>query len=153
MALCFRSCQCITEWSVYTGVKTSAFETTFYDAQLATWAWSAGGMYWSYKMIPSTLQLAAGTDYSQYSFSYLVEQNAVTKGDGSSLSKAEAYLSGLSNQCGDAPANVAPYNNGSVTVTSWTAEQNAVASAATQTLFAPATTAAARMVKRGRALH
>lgn len=78
----------ITEWSVYTGrfqgwmctryfmliysivtgVRTHAFERQFYEAQLATWAWSAGSFYWSYRVIPSRAQLAAGTDYSQYSF-------------------------------------------------------------------------------------
>lgn len=77
----------ITEWGVYTGIKTVEFETAFYENQVATWAWSAGssfspammsstlanlavsigGMYWSYKLIPSVGQLAAGLDYSQVS--------------------------------------------------------------------------------------
>lgn len=32
----------ITEMSLYTGVKSASFETTFYESQLATWAWSGG---------------------------------------------------------------------------------------------------------------
>lgn len=145
---------CITEWSVYTGVKTAAFETQFYEAQLVTWAWSAGGMYWSYKVVPSQLQLAAGLDYTQYGFLNLVNASGVIPaGTTTTGSAAEAYLAGLSQQCGAAPANVAPYNNGSVTVTTWTAEVSAASVAATETLYAPAATAsvsaAARMVKRG----
>lgn len=32
----------ITEWGLYTGIKTVEFETAFYENQVATWAWSAG---------------------------------------------------------------------------------------------------------------
>lgn len=59
---------CIDEWSLYTGVKDQAFEKQFYEQQLVTWAWSAGGMYWSWKLETSQQDLAAGLDYSQYSF-------------------------------------------------------------------------------------
>lgn len=79
----------ITEMSLYTGVKSASFETEFYESQLATWAWSGGtihsgnraltsvliatsnpspgSMYWSYRLLPSQLQLQAGLDYSQVS--------------------------------------------------------------------------------------
>lgn len=59
---------CIDEWSLYTGVKDQTFEKQFYEQQLVTWAWSAGGMYWSWKLETSQQDLAAGLDYSQYSF-------------------------------------------------------------------------------------
>lgn len=55
----------ITEFSLYTGVKDAAFETEFYESQVATWGWSGGSMYWSYRHIPSQMQLQAGLDYSQ----------------------------------------------------------------------------------------
>lgn len=32
----------ITEWSVYTGVRSDEFEKTFYERQLTAWAFSAG---------------------------------------------------------------------------------------------------------------
>lgn len=54
---------------LYTGVKDQSFEKTFYEQQLATWAWSAGGMYWSWRLDTSQQDLANGLDYSQYSFS------------------------------------------------------------------------------------
>lgn len=63
---------CIDEWGVYTGVKDQEFEEEFYKQQLVTWAWSAGGMYWSYKLITSQQDLANGLDYSQYAFSALL---------------------------------------------------------------------------------
>jgi len=108
---------------------------------------------WSYKVIPSQLQLAAGTDYSQYGFLNLVTASGVIpSGTTTTGSAAAAYLAGLSQQCGAAPADVAPYNNGSVTVTTWSAEVSESSVAATETLYAPAVTAsvsaAARMVKR-----
>jgi len=50
---------------IYTGVKDQAFEKAFYEQQLVTWAWSAGGFYWSYKLQTSQQDLARGIDYSQ----------------------------------------------------------------------------------------
>lgn len=49
-------------------MKDQTFEKQFYEQQLVTWAWSAGGMYWSWKVKTSAQDLAQGLDYSQYSF-------------------------------------------------------------------------------------
>lgn len=118
-------------------------------------------MYWSYKLIPSVGQLAAGLDYSQvrrlfspllsalelicpptqYSFITLVNNATGTIPTPASfglentttLSNAEAYLSSLTSTCGEAPADVAPYPVATVT---WTEEINARSAVATQTLVA-----------------
>lgn len=135
-------------------------------------------MYWSYKLIPSVGQLAAGLDYSQvsapcfpctirayrlllsqYSFITLVNNATGTIPTPSSfnlentttLSNAEAYLSALSSTCGEAPANVAPYPAATVT---WTEEINARSAVATSTLVAtsisdaPSSTVTARNRKK-----
>ncbi|KAM0790616.1 hypothetical protein ACM66B_004479 [Microbotryomycetes sp. NB124-2] len=142
----------ITEWGVYTGVKTTAFEHELYESQLATWAWSGGGMYWSYRLIPSQLQLQAGLDYSQYSFITLVTNSSDVVPAPSSFgvgnttvrSNAEQYLSSLSTHCGNPPNNVSPnpapsdvwsaevaarssYADEVLTATSWTIEPTATA--------------------------
>ncbi|GAA5969427.1 hypothetical protein JCM11641_008113 [Rhodosporidiobolus odoratus] len=143
---------CIDEWGVYTGVKDQAFEEEFYKQQLVTWAWSAGGMYWSYKLITSQQDLANGLDYSQYSWSTLLSNNSATipkpsdysinsttTGDG-----AQAFLQALTaeltSSCGDTPADVAPYANGSFPVATWSAEVGARSSAAGDKLTATSTT-------------
>ncbi|GAA5833996.1 hypothetical protein JCM3766R1_002490 [Sporobolomyces carnicolor] len=163
---------CIDEWSLYTGVKDQAFEKTFYEQQLVTWAWSAGGFYWSYKLETSQQDLANGLDYSQYSWSTLLANNSATlpkpsdygiaNGTTSAGSAAE-FVSALQNEltssCGAVPANVAPYSNGSFQVATWTVEQSARTSASGQTLTGTSTslplptttataTARARRVKR-----
>ncbi|GAA5993053.1 hypothetical protein JCM10908_003080 [Rhodotorula pacifica] len=144
---------CIDEWSIYTGVKDQTFEKQFYEQQLVTWAWSAGGMYWSWKLETSAQDLAAGLDYSQYSFATLLKNNSATVEQPSAIGQngttsqgaAEAYLSALAAQitpsCGAAPSNVAPYATASVSA--WTAEQSARSSAAGQTLTATITTSTA----------
>ncbi|GAA5874802.1 hypothetical protein JCM3774_003445 [Rhodotorula dairenensis] len=144
---------CIDEWSLYTGVKDQAFEKQFYEQQLVTWAWSAGGMYWSWKIETSQQDLAAGLDYSQYSFATILKNNSATidkpsafgQNGTTSQGSAEAYLSALAAQispsCGTAPSNVAPY--ATATVSAWTAEQSARSSAAGQTLTATVTTSTA----------
>ncbi|CDR45229.1 hypothetical protein NBRC10512_002929 [Rhodotorula toruloides] len=140
---------CIDEWSLYTGVKDQAFEKQFYEQQLATWTWSAGGHYWSWKLETSQQDLAAGLDYSQYSFVTLLKNNSATIPKASDFgqngtttqSAAEAYLAGigsdLSSACGAAPSNVAPF--ATTSVPAWTAEQSARSSAKGQTLTATAT--------------
>lgn len=142
---------CIDEWSLYTGVKDQTFEKQFYEQQLVTWAWSAGGMYWSWKLETSQQDLAAGLDYSQYSFSTILKNNSATidkpsafgQNGTTSQGSAEAYLSALAAKitpsCGTAPSNVAPYATASVSA--WSAEQSARSSAAGQTLTATVTTA------------
>ncbi|GAA5942766.1 hypothetical protein JCM10213_002939 [Rhodosporidiobolus nylandii] len=143
---------CIDEFGVYTGVKDQAFETEFYKQQIVSWAWSAGSMYWSYKLITSQQDLANGLDYSQYSWSTLLSNNSATipkpsdYGINSTTSSegASAYLAALAgdltSSCGDVPSNTAPYANGSFTVSPWSAEQSARSSAAGQTLTATSTT-------------
>ncbi|GAA6046950.1 hypothetical protein JCM3770_003446 [Rhodotorula araucariae] len=155
---------CIDEWSLYTGVKDQAFEKTFYEQQLATWAWSAGGMYWSWRLDTSQEDLAKGIDYSQYSFITLLRNNTKTIPkpsdygitDTTTGSAAEAYLSAiaadLSSSCGAAPDNVAPF--ASTPFPTWTAEVNARSSAqgktltATSTVTSATTTGTARRQKR-----
>ncbi|TNY22580.1 glycoside hydrolase superfamily [Rhodotorula diobovata] len=153
---------CIDEWSLYTGVKDQSFEKTFYEQQLATWAWSAGGMYWSWRLDTSQQDLANGLDYSQYSFSTVLRNNSATipkpadynLGATTTDASAQAYLEAveadLSSSCGAAPDNVAPYATGSVPT--WTAEVSARSSAQGQTLTATSTTASttatARLRKR-----
>ncbi|SCV71498.1 BQ2448_3086 [Microbotryum intermedium] len=116
----------VTEWSLYTGVKSLAFEKQFYESQLVTWAWSSGGMYWSYKLVPSQDQLAQGLDYSQYSFIYLVNQGAITNpGDvgvanTNTRSNAQKYLDSLSGNCGTPPTMWHPAGTGNYTATSVT---------------------------------
>ncbi|KDE09516.1 hypothetical protein MVLG_00414 [Microbotryum lychnidis-dioicae p1A1 Lamole] len=115
----------ITEWSLYTGVKTLAFEKQFYDGQLTAWSFSAGGMFWSFRHVPSKAQLAQGIDYSQYSFIYLVQQGAITfpsdvgVANTATRSNAQKYLDSLTSNCGSAPSNAAPYPAATVP---WTAE-------------------------------
>ncbi|KAH8922501.1 glycoside hydrolase family 5 protein [Atractiella rhizophila] len=94
---------CITEWSLYTGVKTSDFENQFYAAQVSTWNWLAGGTYWSYRVIPSKDQLAGGLDYTQYSFETLAKAGGVPLPT-SATETPEAYFAGLTNYCGAEPA-------------------------------------------------
>ncbi|KAK4702196.1 hypothetical protein P7C70_g4030, partial [Phenoliferia sp. Uapishka_3] len=135
----------ITEWSVYTGVKTAAFETSFYASQLTTWAWNGGSHYWSFKLIPSSIQLSIGLDYSQYSWITLVNNATGTiptlasanLPNATTPDNANAFLSSLTGNCGVAPANTAPYNTGAVSA--WLPEASALSSAATVTLKATGT--------------
>ncbi|GAA5952112.1 hypothetical protein JCM3765_005198 [Sporobolomyces pararoseus] len=160
---------CIDEWSLYTGVKDQAFEKTFYEQQLVTWAWSAGGYYWSYKLQTSKQDLANGLDYSQYSWSTLLANNSATlpkpsdygingtTSDGNAAAFINALQAELTSSCGSVPDNVSPYQNGSFPVSSWTVEQNARTSAQGMTITGTSTslplptttaTARARRVKR-----
>ncbi|GAA6016346.1 hypothetical protein JCM11491_006826 [Sporobolomyces phaffii] len=163
---------CIDEWSIYTGVKDQAFEKTFYEQQLVTWAWSAGGFYWSYKLQTSQQDLANGLDYSQYSWSTLLANNSATlpkpadfgisttaTSDGQAAAFIQALQGELTSSCGDVPADVSPYSNGSFAVSSWTVEQQARTAAAGKTLTGTSTslplptasttaTARAKRVKR-----
>ncbi|GAA5961798.1 hypothetical protein JCM21900_003312 [Sporobolomyces salmonicolor] len=143
----------IDEWSIYTGVKDSAFEKEFYAQQLVTWAWSAGGMYWSYKLETSQQDLANGLDYSQYSWITLLLNNTdspvlPTPSDYSlngtvTQSTSDAFISALQSalttSCGTVPDNVSPYNNGSFAVPTWTVEAGARSSAAGTTLTGTST--------------
>ncbi|KAM0756218.1 glycoside hydrolase [Meredithblackwellia eburnea MCA 4105] len=145
----------ITEWSVYTGIKSTSFESQFYEAQLKTWAWSGGSHYWSYRVIPSSLQLKAGLDYSQYSFVSLVQNGTITTpasvgvSNTTTLAGAQSYLDDLTGNCGNAPSNTAPYNTG--TVVTWSAEAAALSSAATVTLRATGT-AGSRLARHRRVI-
>ncbi|GAA5885766.1 hypothetical protein JCM16303_006055 [Sporobolomyces ruberrimus] len=164
---------CIDEWSIYTGVKDQAFEKAFYEQQLVTWAWSAGGFYWSYKLQTSQQDLAAGLDYSQYSWSTLLANNSATLPNPSdygidvnsstSDARGQAFISALQGEltssCGAIPSNVSPYQNGSFTVNDWTVEQSIRSEAQGKTLTGTSTslplptatattTARARRVKR-----
>ncbi|GAA5921970.1 hypothetical protein JCM3775_003439 [Rhodotorula graminis] len=153
---------CIDEWSLYTGVKDQGFEKTFYEQQLATWSWSAGGMYWSWRLDTSQQDLAAGIDYSQYSFSTIVRNNSATipkpsdfnLADTTTGDSVQAYLAGvegdLTSSCGTAPANAAPYTSGAFPT--WTAEVSARSSAQGQTLTATSTTASTTATSRKRAI-
>ncbi|GAA5859030.1 hypothetical protein JCM8547_003974 [Rhodosporidiobolus lusitaniae] len=141
----------IDEWSIYTGVKDQDFEEEFYKQQLVTWAWSAGGTYWSYKLITSQQDLANGLDYSQYSWATLLSNNSATIGTAGSYglssttnqADAQAYIDALTaeltSSCGTIPDNVAPYDNGTFTVQTWSQELAARTSAAGQTLTATST--------------
>ncbi|GAA5938853.1 glycoside hydrolase family 5 protein [Sporobolomyces koalae] len=142
---------CIDEWSIYTGVKDQSFEKTFYEQQLVTWAWSAGGFYWSYKLQTSQQDLANGLDYSQYSWSTLLANNSATIPKPSdygingtnSAANADAFISALQGEltssCGTVPSDVSPFSNGSFPVSSWTVEQNARTSAQGKTLTGTST--------------
>ncbi|GAA6064089.1 hypothetical protein JCM10212_003447 [Sporobolomyces blumeae] len=142
---------CIDEWSLYTGVKDQAFEKAFYEQQLVTWAWSAGGFYWSYKLNTSQQDLAAGLDYSQYSWSTLLANSSTTIPKPSdygingttSSGNAEAFITALQKEltasCGDVPTNVSPYQNGSFEVATWTVEQSARSAAQGQTFTGTST--------------
>ncbi|GAA5894432.1 hypothetical protein JCM6882_004819 [Rhodosporidiobolus microsporus] len=157
---------CIDEMGVYTGVKDQAFEKEFLEQQLVTWAWSAGSMYWSYKLIPSVQDLRNGLDYSQYSWSTLLANNSATIPKPSdyniesttTLEGTQAFLEALAadltSSCGDTPSNAAPYSEG-ISVQTWSAEVSARSSAMGETLSAtsttastPAPTATVRMAKR-----
>ncbi|GAA5823296.1 hypothetical protein JCM11251_007558 [Rhodosporidiobolus azoricus] len=159
---------CIDEMGVYTGVKDTAFEKQFLEQQLVTWAWSAGSMYWSFKLIPSLQDLRNGLDYSQYSWSTILANNSDTIPKPSdygiesttTLAGTEAFLSALSSDltasCGDVPSNTAPYSQG-IDVQPWAAEVSARTSAQGETLSATSTTASSpaptatvrrRLVKR-----
>lgn len=98
-------------------------------------------MYWSYRLIPSQMQLQSGLDYSQYSWITLVQNSTDVVSTPASFglsntttqSNAERYLSSLSAQCGDAPANVSPNPPPSVV---WSAEAAARSSYASEALTA-----------------
>lgn len=77
---------------LYTGVKDQGFEKTLYEQQLATWSWSAGGMYWSWRLDTSQQDLAMGIDYSQYSFSASSRSRAPPRPSPSRLALADAPL-------------------------------------------------------------
>ncbi|BGP50348.1 hypothetical protein JCM10450v2_006267 [Rhodotorula kratochvilovae] len=151
---------CIDEWSIYTGVKDQAFEKSFYEQQLSTWAWSAGGMYWTWRLDTSQDDLAKGLDYSQYSFITLLRNNTETipkpsnygLTDTTTGSAAEEYLSALaaelSASCGPQPDNAAPFMD--TPFPTWTAEVNARSSAQGQTLTATSTTATTTATARSR---
>ncbi|GAA5860760.1 hypothetical protein JCM5353_008005, partial [Sporobolomyces roseus] len=163
---------CIDEWSIYTGVKDQAFEKAFYEQQLVTWAWSAGGFYWSYKLQTSQQDLANGIDYSQYSWSTLLANSSSTlpkpsdygingtTTDGNAAAFISALQGELTSSCGNVPSNAAPYSNGSFEVSQWTAEQNVRSQEQGKTLTgtstslslptasATATSRAKRLVKR-----
>ncbi|GJN92480.1 hypothetical protein Rhopal_005510-T1 [Rhodotorula paludigena] len=157
---------CINEWSIYTGVKTQDFEKEFYEQQLVTWAWSAGSMYWSWRLETSAQDLMNGLDYSQYSFVTLLQNSSSVipkpsdygSAQTTSLEGTQSFLqsvaSDLDSSCGTAPSNVAPYNSGDVPA--WTAEVSARSSAQGQTLTATSTTATttatARLMHKKRAV-
>jgi len=92
----------VTEFSLYTGIKQTAFEQSFYNAQLVAWAWSAGATYWSLKLIPSAGQLAGGLDYSQYSWQTMKAQGAITLPSSATESTTD-FLNGLGALCGPTP--------------------------------------------------
>lgn len=114
-------------------------------------------MFWSWRLIPSLLQLRAGLDYSQYSFTTLVSNGTMTLlppsdfGVANTTTRANAleYLSALNGDCGDAPNNVAPYPAATV---QWTVEEAAKSSVASETYtatsYAAGSTAASKKAKR-----
>ncbi|KAI5478320.1 Glycoside hydrolase, family 5 [Pseudohyphozyma bogoriensis] len=141
----------ITEYSLYTGVKDSSFENEFFQSQITAWTWSAGAMYWSWKVVTTQAQLASGIDYSQYSFQTVLTNTTGTipvpsdagLANTTTRANAVAYLGDLTSNCGAAPANVAPYVNASITPVTWSKEIAAQSSDATVILSATSTISSA----------
>ncbi|OAV97192.1 hypothetical protein PTTG_05391 [Puccinia triticina 1-1 BBBD Race 1] len=95
----------ITEWSLRTGIQNTTFERTFYEAQLNTWAWYSGAVFWSLRVLDSKVAvLADKVAQYQWSFENLLERGSIAqptkKGD------TTQFLKELRTPCGAPPTLV-----------------------------------------------
>ncbi|KAI7935511.1 hypothetical protein MJO28_016382 [Puccinia striiformis f. sp. tritici] len=95
----------ITEWSLRTGIQNTTFEKSFYEAQLNTWSWYSGAVFWSLRVLDSKVAvLADKVAQYQWSFESLLERGSIAsptkKGD------TTQFLKELTNPCGAPPTLV-----------------------------------------------
>jgi len=92
----------ITEWSLRTGIQNTTFEKSFYEAQLNTWSWYSGAVFWSLRVLDSKVAvLADKVAQYQWSFESLLERGSIAlptkKGD------TTQFLKELQTPCGSPP--------------------------------------------------
>ncbi|PLW43559.1 hypothetical protein PCANC_13258 [Puccinia coronata f. sp. avenae] len=95
----------ITEWSLRTGIQNTTFEKAFYQAQLNTWSWYSGAVFWSLRVLDSKIAvLADKVAQYQWSFESLLDRGSIAlpskKGD------TTQFLKELQTPCGPPPTIV-----------------------------------------------
>ncbi|MBW0477739.1 hypothetical protein O181_017454 [Austropuccinia psidii MF-1] len=93
----------ITEWSLRSGIQDSKFEKVFYEAQLRTWTWYSGAVFWSLRNLASKAPVLADkiAPY-QWSFETLLDRGVVTLPANEKQSTHD-FLASLHTPCGPRP--------------------------------------------------
>ena len=94
----------ITEWSAVNGGGTFAFTQQYYNTQVSAWAWSAGSVFWSFKLMHSTTKVLAVADYlqDQYSMLTMIDQGVIQP-PAAGQTAYDAIRTLPHQQCGDIP--------------------------------------------------
>ncbi|MBW0524958.1 hypothetical protein O181_064673 [Austropuccinia psidii MF-1] len=93
----------ITEWSLRTGIQETQFERTHYQAQLSTWSWYSGSVFWSIRTLDSKVAvLADKVAQYQWSFESLLERGSVVSPTSKNQSTTD-FIKSLQTPCGPPP--------------------------------------------------
>ncbi|MBW0497017.1 hypothetical protein O181_036732 [Austropuccinia psidii MF-1] len=93
----------ITEWSLRTGIQDTTFEKAHYQAQLSTYSWFSGSVFWSIRTLDSKISVLADK-VAQYQWSYesLLGRGSIVTPSSKNQSTTD-YLKSLQAPCGPPP--------------------------------------------------